>query len=166
MKKSIITIALTLLIMAVGLSACSGQEDAPPQQQEQETGEIDWSQFPIIINGEIGVRADWHTAPGEDFPTHIPLMPVLDALGVSASVEYSDPPSVTLEGLNGTINFTVGSNVFFVDGQPVEVWQPSVLIGADIYVPIPFFRVVYGMGSAAWMSGHVHLDMQAMDDMH
>jgi len=189
MKKFSRVLALVLIIAALGLSACSSsgadssdanneqsptiednqnneQPDTQPEDYPDYEAEIDWSLYPIIIDQRIGVTANWHTVDGEDFPTHIPLLPVADALEVEVVLDDSDPQTVTLEGLRGVITFTVGSNDFNVDGESIELWQPSLLLGSEIYVPISFFRDVYGMGGAAWMSGHVYLDTHATGDMH
>ncbi|MCL2528060.1 MAG: copper amine oxidase N-terminal domain-containing protein [Defluviitaleaceae bacterium] len=184
MKKFKVFFIMALLAMALGLGACGRADaDAPnnepppyeaedvpeneqPDYQPDGTGGIDWSLYPIIIDGERGVAANWHTASGEDFPTHIPFIPVAEALGAVFSIEYSDPQVVTVEGLNGTIVFTVGSYDFDVEGNAIELWQPSLLVDGNIYVPIAFFRNIYGMGNAAWMGGHVHLDTHGADDMH
>jgi len=163
-KKSLLTILIFAAVFA--LAACgreSEQGDSTPPYVDA-NGEIDWSLFPIIIDGQRGVAADWHTAEGEDFPTHIPLLPVAAALGVTVDIAYSFPPEVNMEGRNGQINFTVGMYEFSVAGHLIELWQPSLLIDGDIYVPIPFFRDVFGMGAARWMGGHVHLDTET-DDM-
>ena len=128
--------------------------------------EVDWSLFPIIIDGQRGVTANWHTAEGEDFPTHIPLIPVAAALGAIVDAAYTFPPEVTMQGLLGQITFTVGSYDFYVNGNEVELWQPSLLVDGDIYVPIAFFRDIYGMGQAMWMGGHVYLDTEASNDMY
>jgi len=168
MKK--ITLLLLLIVLALVVAACgSADEDAPsasePLYEDAGDGDMDWSQFPIIIDGQRGVRANWFTAPGQDFPTHIPLIPVAAALDTTVHIEDSDPQGVRLNGLNGSITFHVGSNDFNVAGQNVELWQPSILVDGEIYVPIAFFRDVFGMGQAAWMSGHVHIDTEASDMM-
>jgi len=157
MKKIKTLLAMALVIALLALNACSSEEANEP-------AEIDWSRHSIIIDGEIGVEANLHTAFGSDFPTHVPLAPVAAALGAVIDINDTNPPTVTMEGLNGTIRFTVGSYLFDVAGSTVELWQPSLFVGNDIYVPIPFFRAVYGMGQAMWMSGHVHIDTEA-DDM-
>jgi len=165
MKRNKIAVIFVLAILMLVLAACGSAEDTPTasNQSSGSHGEVDWSIHPIIIDNEIGVAANWHTAAGSDFPTHIPLLPVAYALGTAVTINDS---SVTLEGRNGTITFTVGAVHFNVDGRNVELWQPSLLVDGEIYVPIPFFRDVFGMGSAMWMSGHVHLDTYATGDMH
>jgi len=187
MKKISMVFVVVFVIALLGISACAGNRtdstdtnnEPPPtiennQENEQpdiqpednylgyEAG-VDWSLYPIIIDQRIGVAANWHTVDGEDFPTHIPLVPIADALGAEVVISDSDPQTVTLEGLRGTITFTVGSYDFYVDGEGIELWQPSLFVGSEIYVPISFFRDVYGMGSAGWHSGHVFIDTHGSD---
>ncbi|MCL2571664.1 MAG: copper amine oxidase N-terminal domain-containing protein [Defluviitaleaceae bacterium] len=169
MKK--FSLLLLLVVLAFVVAAC-GSDDAgatnangEPMYEDVSGEDVDWSQFPIIINGQRGVRANWFTAPGQGFPTHIPLIPVAAALDATVHIEDSDPQGVRLNGLNGSITFHVGSNDFNVAGQNVELWQPSILVDGEIYVPIAFFRDVFGMGQAAWISGHVHIDTEASDMM-
>ena len=186
MKKRNLALALVIAAMLLGFSGCNSetepQQDEPPYTGTDnghitpeilpdyidEIEEIDWSLFPIIIDGAIGVAADWHTAEGEYFPTHIPLIPVVEALGTleTLAIYGSYPQVVTLQGLNGAIVFTVGSYEFTIDGNTIELWQPSLLVGGEIYVPIAFFRDAFGMGNAMWMGGHVHLDTHGAGDMH
>jgi len=171
MKKKMIFAIATLCAALFVLAACNndttsdnGQGD-PPYVDAGQDAVIDWSLFPIIIDGQRGVAANWFTAEGEDFPTHIPLVPVAVALGVTVNVDDAFPPQVAMQGLRGAISFTVGSYSFDVADSTIDLWQPSLLVDGDIYVPIAFFRDVYGMGTAAWMGGHVHLNTVA-DDMY
>jgi len=165
-KKKLLMVIIFAAVFA--LAACGRESESgesTPLYVDASGDDFDWSLFPIIIDGQRGVSADWHTVEGEDFPTHVPLLPVAAALGVTVDIVDSFPPEVNMEGRNGQINFTVGVYDFIVAGRSVELWQPSLLIDGEIYVPIPFFRDVFGMGSARWISGHVHLDTEA-DDMH
>jgi len=176
MKKIKLVFLLTAAVLI--LSACSGTETTQDSSQTNQpssnaplyidvtTGDVDWAQVQIIIDGQRGVSARLHTPDGEDFPTHVPLIPVANALGVALNIEDSHPPSVTLNGLNGAISFTVGSNSFSVGNQTVSLWHQSLLVDNEIYVPIIFFRDVFGMGQAMWMGGIVYLDVEAFDDMH
>ena len=197
MRKNKLVMALALVAITFGLSACGATDTTPSQDEPPYVGgdisqneppyddegdigyllpetlpdtidDVDWSMFPIIIDGNTGVAADWYTVDGEDFPTHIPLMPVAEGLRVleTVAIDDADPQIITLEGLNGTITFTVGSNEFAVDGNTVELWHSSLLVNDEVYVPISFFRDVFGMGAASWMGGHVHLDTHGADDMH
>jgi len=154
MKKCMIVLALILASIAFGLSGCSSTDT------EQE--DTDWSVYPIIIDGQ-GLRANIHTAAGSDFPTHVPLIPVAEALGADVDIQDGDPMRISLTGRRGLIRFTVGSDSFNVGNDTVSLWQPSLLVDDEIYVPIPFFRDVFGMGNAMWMGGHVYIDTQASD---
>ena len=164
----ILAAALLMLSACNGTSSQNNPQSAPPAALyvDVTTGDVDWAQVQIIIDGRMGIAANLYTADGEDFPTHIPLIPVANALGVTVDVAYSDPPQVTLEGRNGEIGFTVGSNNFGMGNQTVSLWHPSLLIGDEIYVPILFFRDVFGMGQAMWMGGIVNIDTEVFDDMH
>ena len=132
--------------------------------------DIDWSLYSIIIDNAAGVEADLYTMEGSDFPTHVPLMPVVWAIGITETIETedSDPPGIFLDGLNGAISFWVDSEGFFVDGERVNLdsYNRAIMVDGEIYVPIAFFSDVFGMGSAMWMGGHVYIDTFAIDDMY
>jgi len=166
-------IVLGALVLALGACAAETTENNPPPAPsagqplyvDVTTGDVDWANIQIIIDGRKGLSANLHTPAGEDFPTHVPLVSVANALGADVSIAYSYPPQVTLEGLRGNIGFTVGTNEFSVGNQTVNLRHSSLLLDNDIYVPIPFFRDVFGMGQAMWMAGIVYLDTEATDDM-
>ena len=179
-KLSILVLALAML----ALSACTPNNGGPGNQGENngngtegpgypngenngntENGEIDWSLYPIIIDGKVGVTAEPFIPEGEYFPTHIPLVPVAQALNTTVNWNQ-DTGEVSLTGLKGAISFVVGYELFDVDGETVALLLPSMQIGDEIYVPITFFRNVFGMGSAFWASGHVHLYTEGVDDMY
>jgi len=171
-----------LIAALLAVSACGGTETAPPANEPPYVAEgnqtneppetqpdnqepIDWSLYPIIIDGSIGVAANPYFPDGDDFPTHVPLIPIAEAL--NSAVNWNrDTGEVTLQGLNGSISFVVGDEDYDVDGETVSLWLPSMLVDGELYVPIPFFRNIFGMGSAMWMSGHVYIDTHATDDMH
>ena len=175
MKKLKVSLAALVVVSLLSLSACVGTGAATPdtsgplpaqyQPQIQPAPEIDWSLYPIIVDG-VGVAADLHTAQGEDFPTHLPLLPVAAILGSEVSWNPNSQ-EFTLDGLKGTVTFAVGSTNFEVAGETtVSLPHPSTLIDGEVYVPIQFFRDVFGMGEALWMSGHVYIETYAFDDMH
>jgi len=112
----------------------------------------------IIINGHplVGVN---HRIVGDDniFPTHVPLVPVAEALGSGVNWDRADN-SITMDGINGPIAFPVGSDSFVSGGTIVTLGQPSVEIDGVVYVPILFFRDVFGMRNAMFYGGHVVID--------
>ena len=154
---------------------------------QQEWEAPDWSLFNVIIDGAWGINADLYSLSvseeadeveelvGLDFPTHISLTQVAAALGVYHTFEFemddSDPPvaqSVSLEGLKGVISFTVGSEEFTVADETITLfnYQTSIIVDGEVFVPIIFFRDIFGMSNAFWSSGQIHLYTYGADDMH
>ena len=108
----------------------------------------------VVVNGEFLPGA---FTMGEDpaFPTYVPLMHILAALDASV---YVQRPVVTVEGLLGTITFEIGSYDFDVDGTTITLPFNSFEVDGTIYVPIPFFREVFGMNNAYVMDGTVFIN--------
>jgi len=179
--KKLLPFALTVALLLLGAcSATTNTNDDPPAAEDPpnyeqpvtlpedidpEDVEVDcetdtdvnyvWPT--IFVNGE-GIPGIDHRIVGDDiFPTHVPLIPVATALGVdSILILEVYPPIVDLAGLNGDISFTVGSEDFAVDGEVITLNQLSVEIDGVIYVPVMFFRDVFG-GSAFSSGGEVHI---------
>lgn len=160
MKKCKVVFIAVLAVVLLALGACNGES------ADQNDDPSDWhhplTDYDVILNGEPVPGASHIILNDDIFPTHVTLLPILHALGTGVTVENG---TVTLAGMNGRISFVIGESSFEVDGRAVSLANSSVEIDGVIYVPIPFFRVVYGMGQAGWMSGHVIIDVQA-DDMH
>jgi|GEM_PF-1168909 len=98
-------------------------------------------------------------------PTHVPLFLVAQALGaVVAWIE--DTNEVTMNGLNGDITFEAGTNEFMVDNESVSLAESSAVIEGAVYVPIIFFRDVYGAAGVAVQSGEVHINVHAPENMN
>jgi len=154
MKKSKIVLIVALIIAMLGLSACGGADEA---------ADDDWS---VIIVDGVGVEGSYVITVGaSDFPTHVPLIMVAEAL--DARVEWNrDTNEVMLPGRNGFIMFTAGTAGYRVAGETIDWLAPAAVIDGELYVPIPFFRAVFGMGQAIWMGGHVYIDTHGFDDMH
>ncbi|MCL2527039.1 MAG: copper amine oxidase N-terminal domain-containing protein [Defluviitaleaceae bacterium] len=91
------------------------------------------------------------------FPTHVPLEAIADALGSHVNWNHAEG-DIVMEGLNGTIVFHAGMSDFAVGGSLITLNQPSIVIDGVIYVPIAFFRDVYGMNNAMVYGGHVVID--------
>ena len=101
---------------------------------------------------------------GDDaiFPTHVSLMAVDSALGMDVFWNLqTDEASFT--GLNGFVMFVVGSADFIVEGETITLDQESLRIDDEIYVPIQFFRDVFGAGSAYFSGGHVFIHTEGGD---
>ncbi|MCL2367818.1 MAG: copper amine oxidase N-terminal domain-containing protein [Oscillospiraceae bacterium] len=183
-KLSLLLLALLLVLSFV---ACTSSPppaepiDTPPEEPpyeengdddyilpeppigDLEDGDVDWSLYPVIIDG-VGVPGSSFEMIGEDaiFPTHVGLMSLERVLGVDVFWNL-ETGYVSFQGLNGFINFVVGSADFEVDGETITLDQESVRIGDELYVPISFFRDVFGAGSAYFSGGHVIIDMEGED---
>jgi len=121
--------------------------------------------YDVLIDGE-GLVGAHVIFVGEDaiFPTHAELVPVAAALG--AEVEWNQETNeVVLEGLNGSISFIAGSYDFTVNGETITLYQPSVDFYGTLYVPVLFFRDIYGMPSAYSFEGRIYID-SVESDMH
>jgi len=95
----------------------------------------------IVVNGAVlsGVYA--HTATGATSPTHVPAAHVAWALGAEVTGAGLD---TAIEGLNGTIFFTVGSNEFDVNGETITLQHNTIQHNNVIYVPLSFFSDAFG----------------------
>jgi hypothetical protein len=163
--------AIAALLLGI-LGACaSGSTEAaappgdevavfPPEQMLPDTGaDIDWSGDPIIVDGR-GLSIAPLTVGDAKFPTHVPLSPVADALGLAAEGlgNLHDGDTVTLDGLAGAISFVVGSGDFTLDGTVVALDGASIVQDGTLFVPISFFRDVFGVQAAYWTGGHVFIE--------
>ena len=118
----------------------------------------------IVIDGEglVGPLALF-LDEDMDFQTHVELAPVAEFLG--SEVEWNqETGEVTMEGRIGQISFMVGSNEFTVDGQTVTLHHEAVDFYGSLYVPVLFFRDVFGMGAAYSFEGRIYINTDE-DDM-
>jgi len=97
------------------------------------------------------------------FATHVPLFLVAQTLGATVAW-IEDSNEVTMDGLNGDITFNTGASEFMVDDESVSLTEPSAVIDGVLYVPLMFFRDVYGAASVTVQSGEVHINVHAADN--
>ena len=146
---------LAVIAITAALTGCSSQDTNGCTDTDS-----DWAA--IIINGESLPGSYFITVGDDIFPTHIPLIMVAEALGSIVNWN-TNTGAVSLDGLNGTISFTVGERMYNVGRETIDWMAPSVVIDGNLYVPIPFFRAAFGMGNAMWISGHIYIDTEACD---
>ena len=187
--KKIALLLLTLLLV-LSFAACTGSqapdepideelpiEEAPYEDEDDgyaipvppigDIGDMDldadWSLYPVIVDG-VGVQGASLEMIGEDeiFPTHVSLMALERALGIDVFWNLQTD-EVSFPGLNGFINFTVGTAEFDVDGEVITLEQESFRTDDEIYVPILFFRDVFGASSAYFAGGHVFIHTEGGD---
>ena len=118
----------------------------------------------IIVDG-VGLAGVFARSVSDEdsFLTHVPLKAVAGFLGADVNWDQ-DTGEVTLEGLKGPIAFTVGSNDFDVAGETVTLYHAAMEFYGDVYVPVLFFRDVFGMGSVYSLCGQVIINTEP-DDM-
>jgi hypothetical protein len=104
-----------------------------------------WELSPVLIGGEPVMGASLEFVSDDDiWPTHVSLRPVADHLGETLAWDEA-ARTVTMSGPYGPITITIG-----VDG--------AVIIGSRTYVPISFFREVYGFRNAFFHAGNVFIN--------
>jgi len=92
-----------------------------------------------------------------DHQTHVELIPVAEFFG--AEVEWNQATGeVTLEGLNGSISFIVGSHDFTVNGEVITLYHGSEDFYGMLVVPVLFFSDVFGMASSYSFEGRIYID--------
>ena len=184
-----VSLLLLALLFALALVACTDNESAddpieeppavedPGYEDEDDDGYIlpvppvgdledidtDWSLYAVIVDG-VGIPGASLETVGEDeiFPTHVSLMAVDSALGMDVFWDMQTDEA-SLMGHNGFVTFVVGSADFVVDGEPITLEHESLRIGDEIYVPIQFFRDVFGAGNAYFSGGHVFIHTEGGD---
>ena len=118
---------------------------------------LDGADASIIVNGNPVHGAEYMIIGGGYFPTHVPLLAVAWALGTHVYWNQADG-DIALEGHNGNIIFQAGTGDFAVSGSLITLDQPSVVVDEVVYVPIAFFREVFGMNNAMFYGGRVVID--------
>jgi len=187
LKLKRVSLLVLATLLALTLVACGGGESAdeavepdlpieePGYEEEEDDGYIlpmppigelpdtDWSLYPVIVDG-VGIPGSSLEMIGEDaiFPTHVSLIAVDHALGMDVFWDMQTD-EVSLMGRNGFVSFVAGSANFTVDGETITLDQESVRIGDEIYVPIQFFRDVFGAGSAYFSDGNVFINTEGGD---
>ena len=183
-KASILLLAMVFALAFVGctMGGANGELNArfttDPSGEPQTTADPfeppdEW--FAIYLDGE-GIEGSYFLIldsdgeivdPGESdehmFATHAPLFLVAQALGATVAW-VEDNGEVTMDGLNGEITFEAGTNNFTVDDESLSLAESSVVIDGTLYVPLMFFRDVYGANSVTTRNGEVHINVHAPDD--
>ena len=128
--------------------------------------------FPEIVVNGVPITDEWAIVVGDSiFPTHVPLRPVLEALGTEPSWN-SETREVTLTNLNGDVvsfqidlpGFRVGDeeiilrHSYMIEDLAITVAQTAVIVDDRTFVPIQFFRIVFGMNNAYFEGGTVFID--------
>jgi hypothetical protein len=124
--------------------------------------EIDWDAYQIIItlNGASrGVENARYTAVDEGI--FVPLRAITEALGFSPSWNEA-ARSITVDGPRGEISLRIGSPDYYLTSPSgftsTHTLAPPIIHNSLTYVPLAFFREVYGFNNAWHEGGVVLLD--------
>ena len=167
--KTKAVLALILVAAMLALSACTPEllpaaPDYPSPGITEETDpytpedDFDFPQPSVFVNGELLPGAFTMSLDLENpyFPTHIALMAVLYALDTPVTWRENQ---VIVEGPSGTITINQGSYEYIVNGETITLpGLPAVAVHGTVYVPIRFFRDVFGMNNAYFSGGEVHIN--------
>lgn len=141
---------------------------------------VDWSEFEIIItinglsrgvpnarimslvDGNViyGVAEDLNHLSG-GFSIYVPLRAVTEMLGFTPEWN-AERRVVTVNSPSGEISINMNyTNYTLVNHGGVEVHialSRPLMLGDRTYVPLQFFRELYGFNNAWWEGGQVYLD--------
>ena len=118
----------------------------------------------ITINGLArGVpNAKVLTVGDSLFPNYVPLRAVTEMMGITPQW-HSATRGVSVDSPRGIITMAIGQNYYtvtFPDGLAVTyvLDDAPVLVNGRTYVPVRFFRDVFGFNNAWWAGGNISLD--------
>jgi len=111
----------------------------------------------VVVNGTELNNIEWIIINEDWFPTHVPLRAIAEALGANLNWNAATG-TISLEGLNGIITFNPGSAAFYVNGTPITLQYAAMIYNDLTFVPISFFRVVFGMNNAYFEGGTVSIN--------
>ncbi|MCL2386663.1 MAG: copper amine oxidase N-terminal domain-containing protein [Defluviitaleaceae bacterium] len=128
-------------------------------------GEIDWSAYDIIItiNGlSLGVpNAQAKAVDDSELPNFVPLRAITEMLGFTP-VWNAETKSIKVNSPHGEISLRVGDPYYAIQSPSgvlsTFTLDAPVIIDGSTYVPIRFFRDVFGFNNAWWEGGNVSLD--------
>ncbi|MCL1844954.1 MAG: copper amine oxidase N-terminal domain-containing protein [Defluviitaleaceae bacterium] len=130
--------------------------------------DIDWSGFGIIItlNGRaLGVPDAKARVVDSDLANYLPLRAVTEMLGIRP--EWNDAPyrQIVVQSPRGEISMNVGSSEYSLrshEGLDViyttYTLSPPHIFEGRTYVPLAFFREIFGFSNVYFEGGHVKLD--------
>jgi len=122
--------------IAAGLTSSeSGIQPIPAENVQSPNIFIKFDAPPVIINGQA----------------YIPIRPVSESFG--AAVDWDqDSLTVTVSTEFSTITSTIGQDTAYVDGEPVRIDGPSLLLAGRTYVPLRFIAESLGL-QVDWHAG-------------
>jgi len=138
--------AVVMISLFVGLSALLWT------MAQQEIGPFAPPPTPQIVVNDNGLGS---AANHRTFPTHVTLNPITDALELDRAARNEETNMMEMQGLLGDVGFRIGSNVFYLNGEPIDLPHPAMQVGRAIYVPIEFFSRLIGVTNITYEEGQI-----------
>ena len=125
--------------------------------------ETDWSAYQIIVT-KNGVNTGVPNATAETvgdyiFPNYVPLRAITEVLGYIPEWN-AERREVVVYSPRGRISFRIDLPYYAVvgeNGTSTYNLDPPLIINDRTYVPLAFFRIVFGFEGAYFSSGQVHI---------
>jgi hypothetical protein len=158
-----------LLLMAVlVLAACGSDNGEEPQASatppvyepsgEAENGDTPATtytpEYYIVVNG-VGLAYEFYTPEGATAPTHVPIMPVLNALGIDFTHNHVSPMVFSLSGDFGSIDITDRSHTVLFNGEDLTMSDEAMMLGRNFYAPLVFFSEILELPTVEFSGGYV-----------
>ena len=148
---------LLMMMVSLLLSACNNEQTYILDTYDNETMVMADMSNGIIVNGVRLDGVQFQTAGEGNTPTHVPLLAVSQALGVTVMWNYATR-EISLYGLKGSIIFEIGSVSYSVDGEIVTIHNsPSFVLDNQTYVPLQFFGDVFGINNVYYEDGQIFI---------
>jgi hypothetical protein len=158
-----------LLLMAILVFVACGSDNGeepqvsatPPVYEPSEVGENGDTpvqaytpDYYIVVNG-VGLGYEFYTPEGAAAPTHVPIMPVLNALGIDFTHNHVSPMVFSLSGDFGSIDITDRSYTVLFNGEELDMSDEAMMLGRNFYAPIVFFSEILELSTVEFSGGYV-----------
>jgi len=111
----------------------------------------------ITVNGRVIPGTSLEAFDGSNQPTHASLWVLGSALEWDVYWQF-DTGDVSFMGVDGFIHFIVGSKDYKVGDTVIKLAHESVRVDDEVYVPIEFFKEVFGAERVELSNGHLYID--------
>ena len=116
------------------------------------------AEYGIYVNEQL-IEQTWREIDGAFY---VPFRAVVDALGFGETIVWnSETRTITVRNEAKTITFTIGTDSYRVGDEGLVInnlGHPPIIIQGSTYVPMQFFRVVFGMNNAHLHAGEIHIN--------
>lgn len=96
----------------------------------------------VILDGEV-VIFDRAQPALINNRTMVPMRKMFEALGAEITWDNATQTAKAVKG-NMTVEITIGSNIMYSSGVPVEIDSPALLLRSRTYVPVRFISNALG----------------------